>query len=167
MSQHYLYLAGLFDAATSRRIEHLRERLHQAGLSRPAALAVPPHITLGRFALADLADVEAHLSQLVRQQPAIPVRFVGLGQFGDAVLYLAPADCPRLSDLRRRIRQALVCHEEHAWVAHTTLLYRHPEHIAAARRLIEQDFEPFAGRLVQLAMYDFPPGRLVAQYELI
>ena len=167
MSQHYLYLAGLFDVAASRRIEVFRQRLHQAGLSRPAALDMPPHITLGRFDLADLAAVQAHLIRLAGSQAAIPIRFNGLGQFGEAVLYIAPAESPQLNDLRRRVISGLRCHEEYDWVPHTTLLYRQPEHMAAARRLIEADFEPFAGRIERLALYDFPPGRLVAEYDLI
>lgn len=167
MSQHYLYLAGLFDTATSRRIERIRERLYQAGVSQKPALDIPPHITLGRFDLADLAAVTAHLSQLVSAQPAIPVQFIGLGQFGEAVLYIVPAESPHLSGLRRRVTSGLKCHEEHDWVPHTTLLYRQPEHIAAARRLIEADFEPFAGWLERLGLYDFPPGRLVAEYDLL
>lgn len=167
MSQHYLYLAGLFDAAASRRIERIRERLYQAGVSRKPALDIPPHITLGRFDLADLAAVTAHLSQMVSEQPAIPVQFIGLGQFGDAVLYIAPADSPQLRGLRHRVTSGLKCHEEYDWVPHTTLLYRQPEHMAAARRLIEADFEPFTGWLNRLVVYDFPPGRLVAEYDLL
>ncbi len=160
-----------FDEETDAAIRGLWQLIEDAGLpSFMPGLNYPPHVTLLVCENIDLQGMREGLARFIAENPPMPVRFSGLGFFGEKerVIYLAATPSRPLLDLHYRFHELTApfvtgqnaYYQPGTWVPHVTLDQGFPPDLTGA--LVDALTccpLPQTGLLRELVLADFDPQR--------
>lgn len=166
MEEKHAYVLAQYDLDTQRRLDDLYQVLINHGFIGTQIKGIPHHITLGRFAVADEAEVVMRTQAAAGAADAFTLRLAYLGLFGLNVLFVAPAVKRELLDLRHAVAPGGESADEFPWVAHTTLLMDESEAVQRAIPVAAKHFTPFRATVESVGVYEFFPERKIGEYPL-
>lgn len=163
--EKHLYILACLDEATSGRMQHIQQSIHQLGLAGQQTPNIPFHLTLARFHPSQEETVVANLHQIAAATPAIPLSFSSLGLFGLQVLFLSPNPCEPLNALQIAASTGDI-QDESVWTPHATLWIDQQENILRALPVAAAQFRHLDARIDRLCLYEFFPTRHIGTFTL-
>lgn len=167
-----------FDPELEARVREVWRELAEAGIDSSLFDGrYRPHITLGIWNIASLAELEGALSEWVADRRSIDVEFRSVGLFpeGNGITFLQPVFSSALLALQRDCH-ALVSRlgpsaspyfQPDGWVPHCTCAWDVPRgQILSAASIILDGTLPLKGSGVAIGMIDTPAEVELSRFEL-
>ena len=166
MAEAFLTLMADLDDTSQRILRAWYRKLRDAGFTGVQTPDLPFHISLASFSLDRELEAVEEMKELAARFSALPVHISHIGLFaGGRVLYAAPDMNPAdLLALRRAIRTET--QDRFPWTPHATIMIDEPETIRQALPILEEQFQPFMGRITRLHLCAFWPTREICTVSL-
>lgn len=156
------YVLAEFDEDTNLRFSEMVAYLKENNIP---PLNIPAHITLGGYENIDLGLLKHWVTTCYHGLPAFEVNFNHLGLFANKVFFVAPYVSAQLIDFHSLLHREYESYAGSAganytvacdnWVPHCSLAIGDSENVFKAASLIGNRFNPFYGRIIRIAVYDY------------
>lgn len=158
----------LFEDICAEKIRYLKDILTNEGI-KSREKPWPPHITVDLYKGIKIDDLLEKIDSYAKGLSAFPIYIRGVNDFHDKVLYLEFTGEPQFQEIKDKFDELLSDYriEENkrdAYIPHATLVIN--QDIEPARKIMKEHFEPFAGKMIYLAVYD-RSLRLLKKYSLV
>ena len=173
-----MYLVSIyFDEKTNKRIQqYINDIARITGNTYMLDGNVPPHITVASFETDREAEAVAMLEAVAKELGSGKIRWVSVGTFLPYVMYLAPVLNQYLHALSSGINEKLNTmdgvkisrfYQPFQWMPHTTIGKKlSGEELRQAFEVMQNQFGPFEGNVMQIGLAKTNPYRDVAVIEL-
>lgn len=173
MEDKFICAIAIFDEDTNSKFYKIRDELKVHSLEIDD---IPPHITLAAYVDVDENDLCRWVEEFATNNTEIEFRFCNIGLFGLSIAFLAPCVSDELKEFHRRYHEKYddMCGKVglnyalkgNGWVPHATIVTGDEEKILKALPVINNKFEPFIGKIQEIALYELYPARKIASFKL-
>ena len=173
-----MYLVSIyFDEKTNEQIKRLIQKTARAcGNTFMPDGNVPPHITISAFETKKEQEVIERLKTVVEQLSQEKLQWVSVGAFLPHVLYITPVLNEYLHRMAEDVFETLneledtiirKCYQPFGWLPHTTIgKTLTKEQLQTAFAVLQEQFAPFEGTVMQIGLAKTNPYTELALFEL-